>query len=396
MSKSTIHKNNFGIDWVYEYTNQITEIPFLCQGLMCIVMEIKKKETYFVCFIAGYFPALHFFAPYQNYYLYPLLIAEELGYKPVAIVKEGDQYLRNDPNITSGITIITYTTFFSFIKILTKYSLKNSVFYINNHLSVSYLALLYTRLFSRTSIFMGHIQPKRTTKIRQYIFECVMHATTRIRLNNISEKSFLLARGFSEKKLYIAPIAVNQEAFHKVVTDYTLRQDIVYYGNTTSQKGLPTIFEALAIVRKKIPTIKLHIVGSRGDYSPEKDVKDLGLTDNVVFHGPYAHGEQLNTLLNQFKVFVISTKGEGQCLAVYESALSGNALCLTNIMSFRDVFKNKALFHDIGDAEKLAENILYYLEHDDVVEEYNQRCLEMITKEYSPSQVKQQVVELLS
>ena len=355
-----------------------------------------KRNKYFVSFVVGYFPALHKFAPYQNYYLYPSIVAHECGYAPIVIIKEGHDILRNDPNLPEYVTVLEYKNIFWFIYLLTKYSLARSVFYINNHQPQSYFALVYTKVLLRKNIFMGHIQPKRTSLLRQKVFNFALCFTARVRLNNQSEVNFLLAQGFKEEKLYIVPIAVNTQSFFLEKTDYATRRDIVYYGNMTTQKGIPTLLEAFSLVKKSISDVKFHIVGGTGNYDPETDIKKYQLSDSVILHGEYRHGLELNKLLNQFKVFVISTKAEGQCMAVYESALAGNALCLPNIMSFGEVFKVKALFHELGDAQTLANNIMAYLGDTRLVEEDNQACRDMIETEYNEQIVKKEFLGLLT
>lgn len=354
------------------------------------------KKKYFVSFIVGYFPALHAFDVYQNYYLYPLILAKELGFKPVVIIKEGEECMKNDPNLPNDLLIIEYKNFPHFLYLLSKYSFLGSLFYINNHGALSYIAIFFSKLFFCKNIFMGHIQPKRTTKIRQYIFDLVIFFTNRVRLNNLTEKSFLLGRGFSHKKLYIVPFAFNSTVFYKKTFDYKKRSDLVYYGNTTKQKGIPVLLEAVSIVKETVPGILFHIVGSRGDYNPDIDIAKYQLENNVVQHGAFKHGEALNTLLNQFSVFIISTKAEGVCMAVYEAALAGNALCLPNIMSFENTFKGKALFHDVSDAHKLAENILIYLQDQNLIQNYNEKCRKMILSEFDEKTIKKELIQLLS
>jgi glycosyltransferase involved in cell wall biosynthesis len=243
---------------------------------------------------------------------------------------------------------------------------------------------------------MGHIQPKRTSWLRQLIFEAVIIFTNRVRINNTTEQSFLMGRGVNKNKLYVVPIAVDSSQFYNCNPGHLKRKDIFYYGNTTTQKGIPTILEALVEVRKKLPETRLHIIGSRGNYNPEQDILRLGLTDIVIQHGAFLHGEKLNSILNQYSVFVLSTKAEGQCLAVYESALSGAALCIPNIMSFTDIFEHKALFHEFGDKDTLAENIITYLSNPDIATKHNQLAVDMILSEYNEEVVKQAFVKLLT
>ncbi len=356
----------------------------------------KTKNKYFVSFVIGYFPALHKFAIFQNYYLYPSVVAKEIGYTPVILIKEGESDLYADPNLPKDIVIVEYKNFAHFISVLTKYSLLRSFFYINNHQPLSYFALIFTKLFFCKNIFMGHIQPKRTNSFRQFIFNFVLLFTDRVRLNNSAEKQFLLSINVPKQKLFIVPIAIDTTKFHLVQEDYTTRKDIVYYGNLTTQKGLPTIFEALSLVKNELPNTCLHIVGSRGNYAPEEDIKKMGLEGSVVLHGTFFHGKELNTLLNSFLVFVISTKAEGQCMAVYESALAGNALCLPKIMSFTETFKNKALFHELGDAPALAKNIVEYLNNKSAIESHNKKVVNMINLEYTEEVVKESFLKLLT
>lgn len=355
------------------------------------------KDKYFVTFIIGYFKALHSFSDFQNYYLYPVLLAKESGFKTVIIVKEGANFLRSDPHFSQDIVVIEYKNIVQFVLLLTKFSFKKSIFYINNHNIRSYIALFLTGIFGCVNIFMGHIQPKRTTYIRQKIFNFIILFTTYVRLNNQSEEKFLINEcGVPSKKIVVIPIAINNNAFHLEQVDYSKRKGLLYYGNTTTQKGFPTMFEAVSLVKREVPDIEFHIVGSRGDYYPEDHVDEYGLAGNVFFHGSFSHGTKLNNLLNQFKIFLISTKAEGQCLAVYESALAGNALCLPKIMSFEDNFKDKALFHDLNDSKQLAENILMFLRNEKMIYFYNKKCQRYILENFSQQKIRESFLNFLN
>lgn len=357
---------------------------------------MNQRDRYFITFIIGYFKALHSFSVFQNYYLYPAVLAKSVGFKSVIIIKEGTDLLKSDPHFEKDIIVIEYKNIFQFMCILTKFSFKNSVFYINNHNIRSYIALIFTGIFGRINIFMGHIQPKRTTYARQKVFNFVIRFTSFIRLNNISEKRFLKEEcGVPDKKLVVIPIAIDMNNFSLIQKDYSKRRGLVYYGNTTTQKGFPTMFEAVSLVKKHIPDIEFHIVGSRGDYIPEDNVSRYGLEKNIFFHGPHKHGPQLNDLLNSFEVFIISTKAEGQCMAVYEAALSGNALCLPKIMSFEENFKGMALFHDLNDSDALAKNIVTFLRNKDLISSYNQKNRNYIKEKFSEEKVKKDFISFL-
>ena len=59
-------------------------------------------------------------------------------------------------------------------------------------------------------------------------------------------------------------------------------------------------------------------------------------------------------------VFVNTSDPETMGLAVYEGGAAGLPLCLSDIGSFRTVFKDMALYSPPREKEKLAENFLKY------------------------------------
>ncbi len=101
-------------------------------------------------------------------------------------------------------------------------------------------------------------------------------------------------------------------------------------------------------------------------------------------------------VLNSFAVCVNSSFDEGQCVAVYDAALCGCALCLPKIMSFIGVFSGKALFHEPTDSAKLAENLLYYLQHPGIAEGQNERCRQDILRDCSEAAVEANLKKLFT
>lgn len=93
--------------------------------------------------------------------------------------------------------------------------------------------------------------------------------------------------------------------------------------------------------------------------------------------------EFLNNFINNRLIYLNSSTTEGQCTAVFETALAGCILCLPNIMSFKDVFKEYALFHDVYDYEKLAENIMYILDHKNEFQSKVDNCIKFIKENYN-------------
>ncbi len=342
----------------------------------------------FISIIWGYSKHMYGFAPEENYHLHALKVAKTTGFKPYALVKGNKENMMNDPNFDSDIEVIDYKNVIQFFYIILKFSLQNSVFYINSYEWQSFVI----PFLARRTIFMAHTQPKRQSAFRQKIQNFVYKFFSAIRLNNQTEKDFLIAQGTPLKKLFIVPLAVSQNVFS--YDEHSNRNDLVYFGNVTEKKNLPTILSAFDIVKESKPDIKLNIIGTIYDANVQNIIDNSEHKKDIILHG-FLPNETLVKELNKNLIYLNSSFDEGQCVAVYDSALSGCALCLPNIMSFIDVYKNSALFHDVLDHKRLAQNILYYLENPVVIKGHMEYNIKMIKSDYSIETVENKLKNLI-
>ncbi len=376
-----------------------------------------QKQKYFINFFHGYFKYWHEFILGESYHLHSFLVAKRSGYNNfIAIVRGGIDNLKSDPNLKIlkekgiEILILDYKNIFNFILILLKYSsisfFNNTLFYFNSHEKLTYFGIIFSKIFSFgniKNIFMSHTQPKRgglgNARFKQFFQDKILFKffVDRVRLNNITEKNFLLSNGILEKKLFVCPLVVDDHVFKKI-NDYQNRKDLLYFGQLSQKKNILNILKALKILIGKYPKykdIKLNIIGKETDYFLKDDVEMLKLEDNIIKHG-FLPLEDLNNVLNNFLIYLNDSKDEGQCVAVFQAALSGSVLCIPKIMSFIDVFEDKALFHEVGDIEKLAEDIVYCLENRDKIIVYNENCINMIKKEYNQNIIEEKMVILFT
>lgn len=341
----------------------------------------KNKQKKFVAIIWGYSTGMYTIAPKENYHLHILEIAKEMGFKPYALVWNSKAAMENDPHFDTDIVVIDYKNIFQYIAVLIKFSIQGAVFYAASYEYQSFIV----PFLARKTIFVGHTQPKRKTAFRQKIQNFVFRFYKALRFVNDAERDFLIEQGTDPKKIHIAPLVVSQEVYK--LTNTGERTDLVYFGYITLKKNIATILKALEIVRKTYPETKLHVVGKVRDEFPQ--------TEGVIRHGYVADYDELVKIMNSTLIFVNSSIDEGQCVAVFDAALCGNALCVPNIMSFTGVFKDTALFHDIYDHKKLAENILYYLNNPDTIAKYRQANIDMISRDYSVETVESKMKALL-
>ncbi len=350
---------------------------------------MKNKKI--VSIIWGYSKHMYAFSPEENYHLHFLKVAKELGFKTYAIVKGSKENIEGDPNFDTDICVIDYKNIFQFLFLIIKFSFQNTLFYVNSYEWQSFIV----PFISRKTIFMAHTQPKRQNKKKQNIQNFVYDFFTYIRLNNETEKEYLIKQKVDPKKLDVVPLVVSQDVFKLTNTDISTRKDLVYFGNVTAKKDLLTMLKAFEIVKLSYSDIKFNIIGNMWDENINKFIDESKYKEDIILHG-FLPNNILVERLNDTLIYLNSSFDEGQCVAVYDAALCGNALCLPNIMSFVDVFKDKALFHDVQDHKKLSENIIYYLQNPDIIKKLNEECVKMIERDYSIQTVENKLKNLIS
>lgn len=347
------------------------------------------KKKYFISIFWGYPEYFRNLAAGENYHLQIVNIAKSEGFSAKIITNSNIETIKSDPNFDPATEVIAYKNFFTFLGNVIKYSFQNSLFYVNSY---EWQSFVVPFIACRT-IFMAHTEPVRKNKRKQAIQNFVYKFFSAIRLNNEEEKQFLLNEGIPLKKLFVVPLVVSQDVYKLVNMD--ARKDLVYFGNVTAKKNVITILKAFEIVKKVHPAIKLNIVGNMLDANVEKYIKDSSVKESIVLHG-FLPNEIVADKLNENLIYLNSSLDEGQCVAVYDAALCGCALCLPKIMSFTGVFGKSALFHDIFDYEKLAQNIIFYIDNPDQVLAHRTHNIDMIKGEYSVETVESKIKELIA
>lgn len=384
---------------------------------MIFLLKNSMKNRYFINFIHGYFKSLQEFSLSENYHLHVFIGAKKAGYnKFFLIIREGMDILKEDSNLKIlkdeydiDILILDYKNIFNFYYLLLKFSLvsfkQGVLIYFNSHELETYLGLIFSKIFSFgkiKNVFMAHTQPKRgglgNANLKQFLQDKILFKffTDRIRLNNITEEEYLINNKVKKEKLFILPLVVDERIFTKV-KDYKDRKDLLYFGQLSKKKNIPTILKALKEIHnnKNYDYVKLNIVGKETGYFLKEDLEILDIVNIVNKYG-FVPLKDLNNILNNFLIYLNDSQDEGQCVAVFEAALSGCALCLPNIMSFKDVFKNKALFHEVGDYKKLSENIIYYLENPGLIKDHNEKNIKMIREEYNSNIIEEEMSTLFT
>ena len=119
-------------------------------------------------------------------------------------------------------------------------------------------------------------------------------------------------------KIFVIPNGVNFAKFNSSRSKIPGR--IVYAGRIVPHKNVKLLVDAFRVVKKKIPSAELHIIGSGSELQLVRN-KAEGIKDCFV-HG-FLPEEQMIDYLKSAWLFVLPSEREGSGLAVLEAMAAG-------------------------------------------------------------------------
>lgn len=141
------------------------------------------------------------------------------------------------------------------------------------------------------------------------------------------------------------------------------RKNILYLGRLEDRKGVHLLLNAVALVVKDVPSIRLIVAGDGPDREKLEDLtKELKLTDHVVFEGYIDEDKKSNYFASaEFCVFP-ATYGECFGIVLIECLAAGKIPLAFANEGYGSVLENiPEVLVKNGDVEELAEKILHLL-----------------------------------
>jgi hypothetical protein len=348
---------------------------------------MKKKFIYFV----QYHPTLFLLEKESHYHFMPCRAMQELWYEVEIVSYWKELKIEDDPNFDPRFKVTYVEWIFQALVYMWKNS-KNAIVYVNTFIIPSLLMWLVTK----KSIFFWHESVFATEysshyKIKRFIVKLFYPFFTKIRVINEHDKKWLEREWFKNKWI-VVPLVVSKK---NLVEEISPKNDILMLWHIFSKKWPETMLKALQIVLKKYPNIKIHQVWKIDEFISSRwmtfkeELNDLWIFDNFILYWPKNNLKSLNLPTS---IYINSSLQEWQCLAVYDAILLWNAVCLPNISSFRwEVLNGKTLLHKVGDYKKLADNIIWYIEHTEEKEEYINKWRKYIDEKLNYDFLKKQM-----
>ena len=201
-------------------------------------------------------------------------------------------------------------------------------------------------------------------------------------------------------KLSIMRQAVNTLRF-KPQENYIDDNIVLSVGRIDPVKGFETIIESIPYVIEKIPNVKLKLIGRTENIDYLNNLKDLILKIHcekfVEFVGPVPH-EDLITWYNSSKIFVLTSKSEGQSNVTLEAMACGMPVIITPVSEISENIQdgvNGFLFKNTQ-PKLLAQKIIDLLNDESYRKQIGKAARKTIEENYTEDQFVENLTTLLN
>ncbi len=185
-----------------------------------------------------------------------------------------------------------------------------------------------------------------------------------------STRQDLLDLKFSGK-IAILPIGISFKPLERI-SQKEAEPTLIFVGRLRKSKRVHHIIQALRIVKKTIPNIRLRIVGGGGKKYHYLNklvhlINRYNLENNVVFYG-YVDELTKRNLIQQAHAIMVASVREGWGLVVSEANALSTPVIGYNIPGLRDSIKDgeTGLLTKKNNPVSLAQSILSFLNDDDL------------------------------
>jgi len=165
-------------------------------------------------------------------------------------------------------------------------------------------------------------------------------------------------------------------------------------GGLRKVKGYEFLLEAIAIVRKVFPNVKLVLVGDGPQRSLlQQKAEKLGVSDIVIFLG---WRKDIPQLLSAFDLYVCSSLKEGISISILEAMAASKPVIATNVGGNPEVVEDgkTGLLVPPKDPQKIAEAVSKLLDNENKQLEMGRAGLERVKEKFSISKTVREYKEV--
>jgi len=204
--------------------------------------------------------------------------------------------------------------------------------------------------------------------------QSLRRATRILTPSQFTKNEIIQYYGIDEEKITVIPNGIGEEFLHDFSNELEKGKEIqkkyhlpdafiLSVGTLQPRKNIPFLITAFSKLKKRLPNIKLVIVGKRDahhvDMNIDKVIKERQLEDDVVFPG-FIETNDLPSLINLSKVFVFPSLYEGFGIPLLEAMSQNVPVASSDIPSLREVGGDAVTYFNPRNVAS-CEEVLYTL-----------------------------------
>ena len=145
------------------------------------------------------------------------------------------------------------------------------------------------------------------------------------------------------------------------------KNDIVFVGRFYETKGIDTLIEAMSIVVKKFPLLKLKIIAGGDDTKYRKMVKQHNLDNNIIFMGRLHRDDVMKNLATAY-CSIVPSRAEAFGYVVIEAFSVKTPVIGSNTGGISEIVDDNinGMLFPVGDSQILAEKIVLMLSNQEL------------------------------
>ena len=199
---------------------------------------------------------------------------------------------------------------------------------------------------------------------------------------------------------YISNFVVNEKTnYEETQLEGEDGYRIVCLANLRPQKDHFTLLKAFSDILKEQSKWTLHLVGKdfEDDYSVKlkQAIQDLNLNTSVFIYGSK---KDVQHILSQAEIGVLSSKSEGLPLSLLEYGLASLAVVATNVGNCAEVINNDkvGILVEAKNYVALKKGLLCYIENIEIRKKSASLLHQRIVSEFSSKQISKKLVDIYS
>lgn len=193
--------------------------------------------------------------------------------------------------------------------------------------------------------------------VYNFKISCLKNAPHIIAVSQYTQNDLVNKLGINNKKISVIYEGVDH-SFKPIKNVKKQKNTVVYVGNELPHKNVVRLLQAIALVKKKIPTITLVKIGMPGwEGAREELLREalkLGIEKRILFK------ENVEDLAREYttaSVLVLPSLYEGFGLPILEAMSCGCPVITSNVSSMPEIAGEAALLIDPYDPSDLAQGI---------------------------------------